>query len=386
LNEIGMVTGAVWTDADADGDPDLLLARDMGAPELLVNQRDGVLEAAGAGAGLSELTGRWTGIATGDVDGDGDMDAVATNLGLNTRYKASAEQPYVVFAGDIAGKGVVDVIETEWEDGALYPMRGAAELGHPIPLIADRFESFLAFARATVDEVLADLADSVTRYEAATLAHTLLINDGTGTYTAEALPQAAQLTSAYGVVMEDLDADGNVDVYLVGNFNGPEPMHTGPYGGGISVWLRGDGAGGFEAVPVARSGLSVPEDAKGLGVADFDGNGWLDVAVGVNMGHAKLFSNDGIPGNETLTVRLVGPQDNPAGVGATIAVELPDATILTREVQAGSSFLSQNAATQVIGVGSADGRLQVTVLWPDGTEQVLNAEPGDALVVDHGDA
>lgn len=386
LAEIGMVTGAVWSDVDGDRDPDLLLARDMGAPALLINDQ-GRLHDETASAGLSDLTGRWTGLATGDVDQDGDQDVVVANLGKNTRYRATVDEPYVVYAGDLAGDGGVDVIETEWEDGNIYPIRGATELGREMPFLGERFDSFLSFARATTAEVFGDqLAERAARYEVRTLAHTLLLNDGTGVFTAEELPLAAQLTSGYGVVMNDLDGDGHQDIYLVGNFNGPEPMHTGPYSGGVSVWLRGDGAGGFTGSPVNESGLSVPEDAKGLAAGDFDADGWVDLAVGLNSGPVKLFANRGVPGRAGVVLRLKGPAGNPNGIGAKVTLALPDGTVLTREVQAGSSFLSQSSSTQAFGVGESEGPVELTVTWPDGTSQTDTADPGSVVEIDHSDA
>jgi hypothetical protein len=382
LAGIGMVTGAVWNDADSDGDGDLLLARDMGSPVLLVNEGGRLVDGTSE-AGLAELSGRWTGVSTGDVDHDGDMDAVMLNLGLNTRYEASAEEPYVVYAGDVAGDGGVDVIETEWDGGRLYPLRSAVELGRQMPYFGDRFESFLAFARAPVETVFGAerLAASAVRYEARTLEHMLLVNEG-GSFSARPLPLEAQLAAGYGVVVEDLDGDTNPDVYLVGNFDGAEPLRSGPYEGSVSVWLRGDGAQGLTAVPVVESGLSVPEEAKGLAAADYDGDGWVDLAVGVNDGHLKLFRNRGVAGRSGVVVRLAGSEGNPMGLGAKVTVTDASGFSQTREVQAGGSFLSQSSAALVFGLGDATGPVQVAVTWPDGTSGSADATPGSAVTLE----
>lgn len=382
LRGIGMVTGAAWTDADGDGDPDLMLTRDMGSIALLANE-EGRFTDETERAGLAALTGRWTGLATGDVDHDGDMDVVATNLGLNTPYRATADEPYVVFAGDLAGDGGVDVIEAEWEGGRLFPIRSATELGRQIPYFGARFESFQTYARAPMESVFgADrLAEATRRYEVATLAHTLLINDGSGAFTPVALPTAAQLMAAYGVVIEDLDNDTNPDIYLVGNFRGPEPMHIGLYDGGVSVWLNGDGSGGFVSAAVGESGLSVPEDAKGLAVADYNQDGWVDLTVGLNDGRLKIFENGGLNGRAGLVVRLAGPTGNPAGVGSRVTVRLADGTTQTREIQAGSSFLSQNSAILVFGLGAAAGAVEIEVTWPDGKVQSQDASPGVVALI-----
>ncbi|MEM6917154.1 MAG: VCBS repeat-containing protein, partial [Verrucomicrobiota bacterium] len=87
LQDIGMATGAIWSDVDGDADLDLLVTTAWGPIHVFL-QNDGVLTAMDD-CGLSEAHGWWQGIDGGDFDGDGDMDFIATNLGLNTKYKAS---------------------------------------------------------------------------------------------------------------------------------------------------------------------------------------------------------------------------------------------------------------------------------------------------------
>jgi hypothetical protein len=170
--------------------------------------------------------------------------------------------------------------------------------------------------------------------------------------------------------LDDLDGDGHLDVYIVGNFDGPEPMHTGAYDGSVSVMLRGDGAGNFEAVPVTESGLSVPEEAKGLASSDYDLDGWVDLAVGLNNGALKVFKNHGVPDRGGIQVRLTGfKEGNPTAVGAKVTVERADGSGLTREVQAGGSFLSQSSAGLVFGLGEDMAPVNIHVRWPDGTMQ-----------------
>jgi hypothetical protein len=382
LAETGLVSGAVWTDVENDGDPDLVLATDWGPVRLLQNDGGRLADATEA-AGLAAQRGWWNGLAAGDVDHDGDMDLVATNIGLNTRYQASEEAPVVLLAGDLDGDGAPELVEAEWDGGKLYPARQGGELVTDLPQeLMTRFASHQALAQATVENLLGSRLAEMRRFEVSWLAHTLFLNDGQGRFTAQALPVEAQLTAGYGVVLADLDNDGHDDIYLVGNFYGPEEMHTGQFDSGVSVWLRGDGKGGFTAVPVTESGLAVPYDAKGLAAADYDQDGWVDLAVGVNGGATQLFHNGGVAGRSGLLIRLVGDPGNPAAAGARITVTRADGLALTREIQAGSSFLSQNGAMSVFGLGEAGAPATVTVRWPDGTEQTVEgASPGQVLVL-----
>jgi hypothetical protein len=152
------------------------------------------------------------------------------------------------------------------------------------------------------------------------------------------------------------------------------------YDGGTSYWLRGHGNGTFTVVPSSESGLSVPYEARGLGAADYDGNGWVDIAVAVNNSHPLLFQNNGNTFNNFIRVSLAGPQTNPTGVGARITITLADGSTTMREVHAGSGYLSQDGSTLVFGLG-ANASATITVLWPNGAISTQNANAGQTVVL-----
>ena len=381
LAAVGMVAGALWSDVDDDKDPDLVLATEFGPVRLFRNDM-GKLTDATVAAGLDKYRGWWNGLAASDVDHDGDIDVVATNLGLNTRYKATDQEPVVVYGGDVDGDGNTEVIEGEWEDSKLYLARQRHELDMDVSGLLTKYATYQSLVNATIDEFLGDKVGRMARFEANWLAHAVFLNDGQGAFTATALPAEAQMGNGYGVVLADLDNDGHDDIYMVANFYGTEEMHLGRFDGSVSAWLRGDGKGGFGAVPVVSSGLSVPFDAKGLGAADYDLDGWVDLAVGVNNGRAMLFHNKGVQGRKGLMVRLDGGAQNPTAAGARITVTRADGLAMTREVAAGSSFLSQNGQVQGFGLGESDGAAKVTVRWPDGSETMVDgAEPGRVVTI-----
>ena len=88
-------------------------------------------------------------------------------------------------------------------------------------------------------------------------------NKGDGTFDIRPLPTMAQLAPIFGLVANDVDRDGNLDVMLVGNDYSGEVL-MGRYDGLNGLWLKGDGKGNFIPQSIAASGFYVPANAKGL--------------------------------------------------------------------------------------------------------------------------
>jgi hypothetical protein len=376
----GLVTAAVWSDADGDGWPDLLVAHEWG-PVKLYRNAAGRLEDATVAAGLAARRGWWNGIAPGDLDGDGDMDYAVTGFGLNTRYQASPERPARLYHGDLDGSGRRHIVEAQVAaDGALLPVRGKSSAERAMPIVGKRFPTYAAFARATLPEIYGERAlEEAQVLEADTLESGVLWNDGAARFTFRPLPRRAQIAPSFGVAVLDADADGRADLYLAQNFYGPT-RETGRLDGGVSLLLLGREGGGFEPAGLEASGLLVPGDARGATVTDLNGDGRPDIAVAVNDAEVLAFES-ARPGS-WLAVRLAGPAGNPAAAGARVTLELEDGSTRTAEVHAGSGYLSQSSAVLYFGLGAGGRPRALRVRWPDGaTTEERGLEGRQALTV-----
>ena len=375
FREVGLVSAAVFSDVDDDGDADLLLGLEWGPVKLFLNDGGRFVDRTDAW-GLGALPGRWNGVATGDLNGDGRPDLVATGWGTNLGYPVSSERPAGIHAADFDGNGLVDIIESETDEaGEERPLRDYLTLSAALPLIRRSAPSFQAFARATVDELLSSARVEVFRAHAVTLRHTVFLNTG-ARFEARPLPPGVQLAPAFGVVIGDFDRDGAEDVFLAQNFLAT-PQGVARFDAGRGVVLLGDGQGGFRALDAAESGVAVYGDARGAAIADFDADGRWDLAVGQNGGETAIFRGAG--GSPGLRVRLAGPPTNPAAVGARVRVVYDDGEGPAREVQSGSGYWSTNGSVHVFG-RAADARA-VRVRWPGGAEEEFAVEPGVREIV-----
>jgi hypothetical protein len=95
------------------------------------------------------------------------------------------------------------------------------------------------------------------------MASSYIKNEGNGRFSIKPLPLLAQSAPVYGMVANDLDGDGNLDLTMVGNDYGIEP-YSGRHDAFMGLCLKGDGKGDFIDMTPAQSGFFVKGDAKGL--------------------------------------------------------------------------------------------------------------------------
>jgi enediyne biosynthesis protein E4 len=375
LKNVGLVSGAVWSDLDGDGYPELILACEWGPIRVFQNDRGHLSETNFAVSSLaspaltsqvstlSQLTGWWNGVTTADLNGDGRLDIIACNWGLNSPYHASFEHPLLLYYGDFSGGGGVELIEAEFDPElkAVVPRRMRDKVAESIPEILGRFSSHKQFASASIAEVLGSHESAARVASVNTLASMLFLNRGNHAFAAQPLPREAQLAPAFSASVADFDGDGYEDIFLSQNFfaNQPEiPRHD----GGRGLLLRGDGKGTLAAVPGQDSGIKVYGEQRGAAVADFDHDGRPDLVVTQNGAATKLFRN--VSGQAGLRVRLVGPPGNPDGIGAQVRLIFGEQAGAVREIHAGSGYLSQDS--NVVVLSTPQNASAIWVRWPGG--------------------
>ena len=382
LVDLGMVSGAVFTDLDGDGAPDLVIAAEWDAPRILGNQ-GGVYTDRTSEWGIDTLAGLWKGVAAGDLDGDGRMDLVLSNHGLNTELEAGPDRPLWLVNGDIDRNGTWDLVlaRSRSANGPLYPLERLERMRAAVPTVVRRAGSYEAYAETTVEELLGEGSESTYRSAATTLAHLVLLNRG-GAFEVRELPYQAQLAPAHHVGVADFNGDGFEDVVISQNLFGTHG-YAARHDSGRGLLLLGDGGGGL--LPAVNSGIGAYGDGRAGAFADFDGDARLDLVIAQHGGPTRLFRNVGSrPG---LRVRLNGPPGNPSGVGSRLRVAYADEPGSesfgpAREVRSGSGYWSHDDPLQVMGLRARP--VAVEVRWPDGrSSRAPVANPREVTVSWH---
>lgn len=379
LRKVGLVTSGLATDVDGDGWIDLVVALEWGGIRFFRNEEGGALADVSKDWGFDSAgSGLWTSLAAADFNRDGQLDYALGNLGLNTIYAASPEHPLRLFVADFASSGEPQLVLAFNDGGKLAPVASRAELGAKIPATLKRVPSNNAYAAASLEDILGEEAlAAATVYEASELRSGVLLSQPSGKYVFAPLPRYAQIAPVQGLAAADFDGDGASDLLIVGNDYSPIPS-LGRWDGGLGWLLRGDGAGGFETVPVAESGWIVPGNAKALAIVDLDGDARPDAIVSRNDQSALAFRNALSQGDLRVALRLRGRGGNPDAIGARVALESDGQTSQLFEVHAGGGYASQSTPTLFFAIpaGLVDAKFRIR--WPSGAvaEVAVPAQSG----------
>ncbi|MEO5647083.1 MAG: VCBS repeat-containing protein, partial [Chitinophagaceae bacterium] len=284
LANVGMVTDASWTDVDGDGDKDLIVVGDWMAIYIFRND-NGIFQNK---ITIPNSSGWWNRIEAADLDGDGDQDFVLGNWGLNTKFKATPERPLTMFVNDFDNNGKSECIINWYPalDSIAYPFATKSELTSQMPGLRKQILKYENYGNKTYEALFPpEIRSNSLRYEADYLQSAILWNNN-GSFELQALPVEAQVSPVFGIVADDLDGDGVMDIWLGGNFYALKPQ-AGRHNASKGVFLKGNGGRSFTYISPKQSGIKVEGEVRDAGIIKV--NGTKHLIVGRNNARVLLF-------------------------------------------------------------------------------------------------
>ncbi|MEO7307804.1 MAG: FG-GAP-like repeat-containing protein, partial [Ferruginibacter sp.] len=269
----GIVNQAVWADMDGDGKKELSISGEWMPLEIfsfqngqftkvqnsvhiiLPSQKDTLIS-------MDAFSGWWYNMKAEDLDGDGRIDLVMGNRGLNSNIKGNINEPCTIYAKDFDNNGSYDAVLGYYIWGKCYPLFSRDQLIDQIPSMRKKFVRYRDYSGKTMDAIFTPAEkNNMDVYKTNFFASGVLMNEGNGVFRFIAFPEKGQFSTINDMIVDDIDNDGIKDILVCGNSDDPAVM-VGVYDATSALFLKGAGKGNYTAISPAENGLTVRGESR----------------------------------------------------------------------------------------------------------------------------
>jgi hypothetical protein len=263
LQKLGMITDAVWADIDQDENKDLIVLGEW-LPVSVFMMENGQLENKTLSFFDREYKGWWNAIQVADFNNDQKPDLLIGNMGTNTQFSVSEEEPAEMYFRDFDHNGSVDPIFCYYIQGKSYPSVTRDELLRQLSGLRSRFTTYESYADVTVTDIFGERElRNAGHLEVNHMETTLFISNAGGKFEIAPLPVQVQYAPIYAITVLDYNNDGHKDALLCGN-NSHTKLRLGKMDANYGTLLTGNGRGDFQYVNQSRSGFKLQGDVKSV--------------------------------------------------------------------------------------------------------------------------
>lgn len=324
--------------------------------QLFRNNHDGTFTDISESSGIGKHLGKGMGVAVADYDGDGLMDIFVANDSV----------PNFLFHNLGGGK---------FEETGLLAGVALDDNGRPVAGMGADFRDFENDGRP--DLIVTGMVNDT---------YPLFRNTGKSPVfdddTAESgLALVTRTLTGWGVGFYDLDNDGFKDVFTANAHFPALDRYLGTAAALPNSIFYNLGDGRFEDVSKnAGTDFQVPGQYRGVAFADVDNDGRVDAVVTNVNGPARLFHNITEGAGHWLAMKVTGTHSNRDGIGAKIAVTLPDGRKLYNHCTTSVGYASSSEPLVRFGLGNATTAKLIEIRWPSGEMQQVHDVKADQVL------
>lgn len=383
LND-GNTKHPLWADIDNDGDYDLFVSANDTGNRLYLNNGNLELEdiTEVSGLDLPSIDNNSFGSVFADFNKDGNLDLYIVNRTLD----GYLQPPHnLMHFGN--GDGTFDNvgIETNTQDGNKASLATVAfdydsDGFDDVYVAQDKFDGNTMLKNETgayfsdtssesesliyLDGMNADVADVDNNgfldiyVTASVTGSVLMMNNGDGTFTEEALERGCKMLgeAGWGASFVDIDNDSDLDLFVSAAAFSIAYCDNLFINDGTGYFTEADASYGLESVPLDYS--------FGNMFGDINNDGFPDLAVSNQYTPSILWQNSGNE-NNWLKYKLEGTVSNRDATGSYLDFYLDGVSYL-RSTHCGQGFLSQQSYTKIFGMGAAESVDSLSIHWPNG--------------------
>ncbi len=261
LRFMEMVNDSEFIDLDNDGSKELVVIGEWMPIRVFKFDNDKFFEISDS-LGLSKTNGLYNVIHSKDLDGDGFVELIIGNYGLNSMFRANLEKPLTLYVNDFDNNGRYEQILGMYYGNDLYPIVQLKDLWMQLPYLKKKYLKFESYKNIKMDSFLDNsLKDSTKIKEVYNLESIILKNNKGINFDIISLPFMSQISPVYSILSDDFNNDGFIDLIVGGNLSQIKP-EFGPIKASYSSLFAGNGDFLFNYVSPDESGLSFKGDLR----------------------------------------------------------------------------------------------------------------------------
>jgi enediyne biosynthesis protein E4 len=262
IANIGMVTGAVWTDLTGDKQKELIIVGEWMTPRIFSYAHNRFKEVQ---TDLFDMYGWWKAVAATDIDEDGDQDLVLGNMGGNFYLHPDKQNPVKMWINDFDQNGSIEKIITRTINGNDVPVFLKREMTDQLPSLKRQNLQHHEYAKKKIQELFdAEQIAKATVKQVNYTASCVAVNEGNGKFTVQFLPAPVQFSCVNTIRCTDINRDGRSDIILGGNEFGFQPQFGRLDACAVTVLLNTGQGAKLKCIDTRESGMHLNGEVRDI--------------------------------------------------------------------------------------------------------------------------